>query len=26
MIYNLHHHLLLLLSPKDDTHLPSHGG
>jgi len=26
IIYNHHHDLLLLLSPKADTHLPSHGG
>ena len=25
-IYNHHRHLLLLLSPKADTHLPSHVG
>jgi len=26
IVYNHHRHLLLLLSPKADTHLPSHGG
>ena len=26
IVYNHHRHLLLLLSPKADTHLPSHVG
>jgi len=25
-VYTHHRHLLLLLSPKADSHLPSHGG